>query len=139
MPKFAPTLKHMKKFKIFDYLPILGILGFVLFCPFCIHSGIIEKKNNGMINRDIFPAFRNIEGTIDSKYKRIQESGRDPELEMSVRELRILNALPQNYTNDPLDDISAEDYYNFLIDLGYDLPPFYKDGYVPLEPWWKFW
>ncbi len=90
-----------------------------------------------MINEDVFPAFRNIQVQVDTKYKRILENGKDPELELNQREIKVMNSIyPDNNINNPS---YAKQKHDFFTGLGYKLPPLYKDGYVPIKPWWKFW
>ena len=94
-----------------------------------------------MINFDIFPAFDAIERKALAKYSALGEAGNDPELHLTNRELITVRYGLERSRAAAYNDSeeSAQEYYYKLSNLDYNLPPLYKDGYIPEEPWWKFW
>jgi len=85
-----------------------------------------ERDRNSHVNELIYPAFRKIEdycqGYVFEEYVSQSELKR---CEAVIEKKRRCDA------TDPTFTCSAEEYYDFLLNLGFDLPPFYEPGYSP--------
>ena len=78
-----------------------------------------ERENNRHINKAIYPAFRTVEAQCLSE--------RFPH--ETVRCKGVLKLLEQCTGTDS--SCSASEYYSRLMELGFDLPPFYEPGHKP--------
>ena len=87
----------------------------------------VARKNNSHINQEIYIAFRKIESDcLQKKY-----------LGRSKRCQLVLDM--EDRCSDPRHFCPAEEYYETLSRIGFDLPPFYEPNYKKKHPLWKFW
>ncbi len=103
----------------------------------------VARENNRNINPDIFPAFRKLEGRVIDRYDALSEAFKDPNLWMTKRELWLYHeegrCAEYPTRNGWESACTAESYYNSIAAHDFALPPFYKPGYKPKTPYWKFW
>lgn len=101
---------------------IVGMV--ILFSLFALGFILKERERNSHINKSIYPTFRAIE-VYCSEYV-LQDR-------ISQDELKKCKSIldKEASCSEPNYECSAEEYYNYLKDAGFELPPFYEPGYTP--------
>ena len=121
----------------------MALIGMCLMlCILAVQDCSVAKQNNAQINPDIFKAFETIEQIVCNKVSQFDDAEKDPELHLTNRELIVWEYAiekQQVAAYGEMLDMSAQEYYDKLIELDYQLPPFYKDGYEPKQSWLNFW
>ena len=100
---------------------IIGSLIFLIIVYAIIHIES-ERKANSLINPEIYPAFRRIENhALLYVERKLLDRDEYERCKMVVdrmgKDFEISNRNPDYF-------ISAEEYYNFLVSLGFKLPQF---------------
>lgn len=86
-----------------------------------------ERENNKNINDQIYLTFLNIEQNCLS----FSEMNRPKKCELMLK--------MEERCSDTRRECPAEEYYETLQRLGFDLPPYYNPGFQKKFPIWKLW